>query len=420
MPSAVLGEPGTSPQPPSPFCASRASQRAGRRGCRSLRRRAGPSPRTRSSSASPRRSRCCARRLTQRRDQVAAAERARVDARPPRARGSCGRSRRCVLSSPTLRAQVGDRGVAAARDVERIAAGGLQAEHRPAGDRGARGACSGDAPQPPSAFWTEREPAGGASPAGGRAPCGRRTDEQRRSDAQQGGRRADGRDAGATRTARGSGPASAPSPGPRPGRASTLPTAWATSKGTPATRGRGTAPATARLRRSPSKRSSAERRRRARASRTPRPASGARRCARPATSAAPSTPHIPQPAICHGVHGPWPNQKFETSAASAPTAKPGAGAERVAGEDDDVGRRLPRSGTARRRSARRRQAPPAPRPAPRPARAGASARTRRSRRADQAPSDQEAGHLPASAASQLTRPRLRAPVPPAARRPARA
>ena len=33
---------------------------------------------------------------------------------------------------------------------------------------------------------------------------------------------------------------------------------------------------------------------------------------------------MPQPAICQGVHGPCPSQKFETSPERAPTAKPGA------------------------------------------------------------------------------------------------
>src|SRR5215208_1242775 len=32
---------------------------------------------------------------------------------------------------------------------------------------------------------------------------------------------------------------------------------------------------------------------------------------------------MPQPAICHGVHGPCPSQKFETNPDSAPTANPG-------------------------------------------------------------------------------------------------
>ena len=32
----------------------------------------------------------------------------------------------------------------------------------------------------------------------------------------------------------------------------------------------------------------------------------------------------PQPAICHGVHGPCPKKKFDVSAAIAPTTKPGA------------------------------------------------------------------------------------------------
>src|SRR5262249_18971079 len=45
----------------------------------------------------------------------------------------------------------------------------------------------------------------------------------------------------------------------------------------------------------------------------------------PSASAAPRIPQSPQAAICQGVHGPCPNQKLETSAASAPTAKPAAG-----------------------------------------------------------------------------------------------
>ena len=32
----------------------------------------------------------------------------------------------------------------------------------------------------------------------------------------------------------------------------------------------------------------------------------------------------PSRAICHGVHGPCPKNRFEASAATAPTAKPGA------------------------------------------------------------------------------------------------
>ena len=40
-------------------------------------------------------------------------------------------------------------------------------------------------------------------------------------------------------------------------------------------------------------------------------------------SPAPITPVAPQPAICHGVHGPWPKKKFDASPAIAPTAKPG-------------------------------------------------------------------------------------------------
>jgi hypothetical protein len=41
-------------------------------------------------------------------------------------------------------------------------------------------------------------------------------------------------------------------------------------------------------------------------------------------SPAPIRPARPQPAICHGVHGPWPKNTFDASAATAPAAKPGA------------------------------------------------------------------------------------------------
>ena len=46
---------------------------------------------------------------------------------------------------------------------------------------------------------------------------------------------------------------------------------------------------------------------------------------RPVTTASPApiTPVSPHPAICQGVHGPWPKKKFEVSPASAPTANPG-------------------------------------------------------------------------------------------------
>jgi hypothetical protein len=37
---------------------------------------------------------------------------------------------------------------------------------------------------------------------------------------------------------------------------------------------------------------------------------------------APAAPHAPQASICHGVHGPCPRKKLETSAAVAPTAIP--------------------------------------------------------------------------------------------------
>src|SRR5512141_1431271 len=39
-------------------------------------------------------------------------------------------------------------------------------------------------------------------------------------------------------------------------------------------------------------------------------------------ASAPATPHAPQPSICHGVHDPCPRKKFETNAATTPTAKP--------------------------------------------------------------------------------------------------
>src|SRR6202022_417540 len=36
----------------------------------------------------------------------------------------------------------------------------------------------------------------------------------------------------------------------------------------------------------------------------------------------PAAPQPPQASICHGVHGPWPRKKLETSAAIPPTATP--------------------------------------------------------------------------------------------------
>ena len=55
---------------------------------------------------------------------------------------------------------------------------------------------------------------------------------------------------------------------------------------------------------------------------------------------APTAPQPPHASICHGVHGPWPRNMFETSAARPPTRIPGAQAERGAGRDDDHRHRL--------------------------------------------------------------------------------
>ena len=41
-------------------------------------------------------------------------------------------------------------------------------------------------------------------------------------------------------------------------------------------------------------------------------------------SSAPPTPTPPHAHICHGVHGPWPKNTLLASAATAPTANPGA------------------------------------------------------------------------------------------------
>ena len=90
---------------------------------------------------------------------------------------------------------------------------------------------------------------------------------------------------------------------------------------------------------SPSERNSAEPRRRNRRIRRPRPRSAPALRPPERTSIAPRTPQRPQPAICQGVQGPWPNQKLETSAVRAPTAKPGAPPP-AAGEDHHVGGRL--------------------------------------------------------------------------------
>ena len=85
-------------------------------------------------------------------------------------------------------------------------------------------------------------------------------------------------------------------------------------------------------------------------------------------------------AICHGVHGPWPKKKFDASAADGADGEAGRGAEREAGEQDDVGGRLD---VGDRREGDAARAPPA-RPASPRARAGATAGgcapTRRSRR----------------------------------------
>src|SRR3954447_24566132 len=47
---------------------------------------------------------------------------------------------------------------------------------------------------------------------------------------------------------------------------------------------------------------------------------------RPVTLArtAPNTPTAPHATICHGVHGPWPKNRFDANAATAPTTNPGA------------------------------------------------------------------------------------------------
>ena len=45
---------------------------------------------------------------------------------------------------------------------------------------------------------------------------------------------------------------------------------------------------------------------------------------RRAQQRAADSPTPPHATICHGVHGPCPKKKFEASAATAPTAKPGA------------------------------------------------------------------------------------------------
>ena len=58
-------------------------------------------------------------------------------------------------------------------------------------------------------------------------------------------------------------------------------------------------------------------------------------------------PTTPQPAICHGVHGPWPKKTFDASAATAPTTKPGAPPSDVAGDQHDVGGRLDVRGAAK-------------------------------------------------------------------------
>src|SRR6266545_4925962 len=55
---------------------------------------------------------------------------------------------------------------------------------------------------------------------------------------------------------------------------------------------------------------------------TKQKAASARRRRSSGAASAPATPHAPQPSICHGVQTPCPRKKFETNAATVPTAKP--------------------------------------------------------------------------------------------------
>ena len=105
-------------------------------------------------------------------------------------------------------------------------------------------------------------------------------------------------------------------------------------------------------------------------------------------------PTAPQPTICHGVYGPWPKKKFDASAATAPTAKPGAPPSDVAGEQHDVGRRLDARDRRERDAARARRARRASRRARAPSRVGC-ARSYQAKPAASAIDEQgERGHLP--------------------------
>ncbi len=136
--SALLGCPGSSPQPPSPFWTlpepgQRLVQAAG--GARGAQRDHAVG---RLSRASPRRSR----------SWRGAACSSSTRSWPPNERGSTpapsqGEDRPGEVAAAAhfvdVRAQEVDRGGAAAGDVERVAARRLEPQHRPAGDRGARG-----------------------------------------------------------------------------------------------------------------------------------------------------------------------------------------------------------------------------------------------------------------------------------------
>ena len=131
------------------------------------------------------------------------------------------------------------------------------------------------------------------------------------------------------------------SAGPAASAITKLPAAWATLNGIPAGRQRQVAverllAAVGDHHREVEQRAVGEARRPRTRSASPR---RPRRRRLAAAERAPAARTMPQPAICQGVQGPWPSQRFETGAASAPTANPGAAAEGVAGDQRDVGRR---------------------------------------------------------------------------------
>ena len=129
------------------------------------------------------------------------------------------------------------------------------------------------------------------------------------------------------------------SAGPATSANTMLPVAWATSNGMPSLEDREAVAGTVRRRRWPSARSRGGRRRRPRRARRPLRGSAGPRCGRRAPAPRRGCRTFPTPPSARASTGPGRARSWRRAPPSAPTAKPGAGAERVAREEDDVGGR---------------------------------------------------------------------------------